>query len=108
MGMTSDMYTQEIGPNEQEKMTVTQKMKKTPAMERPLLSPAVFWLFMTASQTRAMVMRTVPTRRGLRRPTRSRKNVMKMRSRLKVSGVLSKEVREHTSKRANAVVNSSH
>lgn len=69
-----------MGPKEQEKMAETQKRKKTPAMERLSLREPVaegIWEPMAASQTRAMLMAMVPKRRGLRRPTRSRRKVMK-------------------------------
>jgi hypothetical protein len=42
MGIISAIYTQLIGPNEQENITETQKRKKTPPIERPLLLPSVF------------------------------------------------------------------
>lgn len=42
MGMISDMYTHEMGPNETEKMIETQKRKKTPPIESPLFLPSVF------------------------------------------------------------------
>lgn len=80
IGMTSDMYTHEMGPKEQEKMMETQKRKKTPPMERPRLLPSLFCELMAASQIRAMVMPMVPMSKGLRRPTRSRRKTMKMRS----------------------------
>lgn len=78
--MTSDMYTQEMGPKDQEKMADTRKRKKTPAMERLRLVPSWFWELMTPSQIRAHVIPMVPKRRGLRRPTRSRMKTMKIKS----------------------------
>jgi hypothetical protein len=78
--MTSDMYTQDMGPKDQEKMADTKKRKKTPAMERGRFEPSWFWELMAPSQIRATVIPMVPRRRGLRRPTRSRMKTMKIKS----------------------------
>jgi len=42
MGMISDMYTQEIGPNDREKIMLTRKMKNTPPIDIPRLVPSGF------------------------------------------------------------------
>jgi len=51
-----------------------------PAIERPWDFPLGFCEFTIPSQIRARVIPTVPKRRGLRRPTRSRIKTMKMKS----------------------------
>lgn len=80
IGMISPMYTHEIEPKEKEKIIDTRKIKKTPAIERPCFVPSVFWLLMAPSQINASVIPIVPKRSGFRRPTRSRRKTMKMRS----------------------------
>ena len=42
MGIISDMYTHEIGPNDSENTTDTRKMKNTPAIERLVRVPCGF------------------------------------------------------------------
>lgn len=59
---------------------VTQKRKNTPPIERPWRLPPGFCELIIPSHIRARVMPTVPMRRGLRLPTRSRKKTMKMKS----------------------------
>jgi hypothetical protein len=51
MGIISDMYTQLMGPKDKEKMTETEKMKKTPAMDRLLF---LSFAMMTLSSSRVI------------------------------------------------------
>lgn len=81
MGIISDIYTHETGPQESEKITETQKMKKTPAPDRPLRVPSVFCELIAASHISAMIIPIVPKRSGFLRPTRSRMKTIKKRSR---------------------------
>jgi hypothetical protein len=126
MGITSAMYTHDIGPHEtddelvseigisdvpsslREKMTVTQNKKKTTAIESPFCGFSVsIWLLTMASQIKAIVIPIVPHRRGLRRPTRSMMKMMKMRSGIIKFAQVDEDsgMGKYTCKRSHAVVN---
>lgn len=84
-------------------------MKNTPAMDKPRFGSSLFTLDpIPASQIRATVMATVPKSNGLTRPTLSKMNKMKIKSRSRVNVGVEKDIKVRTSGRAYTVINTCH
>lgn len=75
--MTSDIYVHETGPKLTEKIIETRKIMATPARDRLSMFPSGFCDTRIASIIKHKLIPIVPNNNGLRRPTRSMRNIMK-------------------------------